>query len=60
VLSEDARFPTSKERLIEQQGWKVVDLSPDKRVHLSELLIGIPEKTYFDLKELVQTLEKIN
>ena len=57
VLSEDARFPSSKEDLVEHQGWKVVDLTADKRVHLSELLAKIPEKTYNGLDEVIQMLE---
>jgi uncharacterized protein YecE (DUF72 family) len=56
VLSEDARFPSSKEGLIEDQGWKVVDLTADKRVHLSELLAKIPEKTYNGLDGVIQVL----
>jgi uncharacterized protein YecE (DUF72 family) len=57
VLSEDARFPLSKSELIERQGWKVVDLNVDKRVHLSELLLKIPEKTYNDVDEVARALE---
>lgn len=57
VLSEDARFPSSKADLIEHQGWKAVDLTADKRVHLSELLSRIPEKTYSSLDEVIQVLE---
>ncbi len=60
VLSEDAHFPASKKGLIEQQGWKVVDLTSDKRVHLSELLSDIPDKTYRDLNEVVKALEAKN
>ena len=56
VLSEDARFPSSKRNLIEQQGWKVFDLTSDKRMHLSELLTRIPEKTYTTLDEVIQVL----
>lgn len=59
VLSEDARFPVSKEVLIEQQGWKVIDLTKEKRVHLSEFLARIPEKTYGSLSEVVQALEAV-
>jgi uncharacterized protein YecE (DUF72 family) len=59
VLSEDARFPASKEELIEQQGWKVIDLTSEKRVHLSDLLSKIPEKTYNSLSEVVQSMEAI-
>jgi uncharacterized protein YecE (DUF72 family) len=56
VLSEDAKFPSSKQGLIGHQGWKVVDLTANKRVHLSELLAQIPEKTYNGLDEVVQAL----
>jgi uncharacterized protein YecE (DUF72 family) len=57
VLCEDASFPSSKEELIERQGWKVVDLTTDKRVHLSELLSKIPDKTYSNLSEVVEVLK---
>src|SRR3990172_13285939 len=57
VLSEDAVFPSSKSDLIEHQGWKVVDVTADKRVHLSELLSGIPEKTYNDVDEIAKELK---
>ena len=56
VLSEDAIFPSSKANLIEHQGWKVVDATANKRVHLSELLSGIPEKTYNDVDEVAKDL----
>ena len=57
VLAEDAAFPSSKAELIADQGWKVVDLTLDKQVHLSELLAKVPEKTYNDLDEVVHVLE---
>lgn len=57
VLAEDSRFPTSKEALIEKQGWKVIDLTKDKRIHLSELLAKVPDKTYNSLLEVVEALE---
>lgn len=57
VLREDAKFPSTKAELIEHQGWKVIDLAVDKRVHLSELLLKLPERTYGSLEELVQSLE---
>jgi uncharacterized protein YecE (DUF72 family) len=59
VLAEDAQFPMSKPELIEKQGWKVVDLAIDKRVHLSELLAKIPEKTYNDIDEVAEELEAV-
>jgi uncharacterized protein YecE (DUF72 family) len=59
VLSEDAKFPASKSELIKHQGWKVVDVTSDKRVHLSELISDIPEKTYNDIDEVASALERI-
>jgi uncharacterized protein YecE (DUF72 family) len=59
VLAEDARFPMSKSELIENQGWKVIDLSVDKRVHLSEMLAKIPEKNYNDIDEVAEALEVV-
>jgi uncharacterized protein YecE (DUF72 family) len=57
VLSEDAIFPSTKADLIEHQGWKVIDLTAQKRVHLSDLLSKLPEKTYDSLDAVVQELE---
>jgi uncharacterized protein YecE (DUF72 family) len=57
VLTEDAVFPTSKQTLITDQGWKVVDLTAEKRVHLSELLSKIPEKNYSSLEEVVDSIK---
>lgn len=59
VLSEDACFPSSRQVLIDDQGWKVVDATPEKRVHLSEWLSKLPEKTYSSLDEVVQALEAV-
>ena len=59
VLSEDAVFPSSKQSLISDQGWKVIDLTLEKRVHLSELLMKMPEKTYNSLSEVVGALEAV-
>ena len=56
VLAEDARFPISKTELIEKQGWKVVDLNSDYRVHLSDLLLKIPDKTYNGVDEVAEAL----
>jgi uncharacterized protein YecE (DUF72 family) len=59
VLSEDAQFPMSKSELIEHQGWKVIDLAVDKRVHLAELLLKIPERKYKDIDEVAEVLEMV-
>jgi len=59
VLSEDAQFPLSKWELIENQGWKVIDLTLDQRVHLSELLLKVPDKTYNSVDEVAEALEAV-
>ena len=59
VLAEDAAFPASKSQLVSNQGWKVIDLTADKRVHLSEVLEKIPEKTYRTLDEVVGELKAV-
>ena len=57
VLSEDAVFPSSKQSLISDQGWKVFDLTAEKRLHLSELLSKLPQKTYASVDEVISALE---
>ncbi|MCW4053591.1 MAG: DUF72 domain-containing protein [Candidatus Bathyarchaeota archaeon] len=59
VLVEDAQFPLSKSKLIEKQGWKVIDLTLDKRVHLSEFLAKVPDKTYNSIDEVAAALEAV-
>ncbi len=59
VLFEDTPFPISKSELIESQGWKVIDLTLDKRVHLAELLANIPDKTYISVDEVAKSLEEV-
>ncbi len=57
VLQEDAKFPSSKGELIRHQGWKLIDFTEEKRVHASQILQNLPEKTYNSVKEVVETLE---
>ena len=59
VMFEDAPFPISKAKLIENQGWKVIDLTLDKRIHLAELLANIPDKTYNSVDEVAEALEGV-
>jgi len=56
VLSEDAKFPCTKQQLLLHQGWKVIDLTKTKRVHASEILEKLPKQTYRSVEEVVRTL----
>lgn len=57
VLEEDAKFPCTKTELVKHQGWKVVDLTMDRRVHLSEIFSKLHEKTYGNIQEVIKELE---
>jgi len=58
VLNEDTKFPTTKQQLIQKQGWKVIDLSPTKRIHASQILQTLPEQTYRNMEDILKTLEQ--
>jgi hypothetical protein len=57
VLKEDARFPSTKQELIDDQGWKVFDLSENDRIHIGDLLEKLPEATYGDVNEVTDALK---
>ena len=59
VLGEDARFPASKEELIESQGWKLFDLTQDKRVLARHYLQRLPERTYNNIDDVTETLRSV-
>jgi uncharacterized protein YecE (DUF72 family) len=58
VLSEDARFPMTKEQLMQRQGWKVIDLTPSERVHSTEILKRLNNKTYGSIDDVVNSLAR--
>jgi len=59
VMREDADFPIGKRELIEHQGWKLIDLTPDERVRASEMLQKLPEGSYESLDDVIQALQKL-
>jgi len=56
TLSEDAHFPMTKQELIYSQGWKLFDMTKDRRMHASDLLTKLPERTYNNLNEVIEVL----
>jgi uncharacterized protein YecE (DUF72 family) len=60
VLKEDARFPSTKTELLNHQGWKIIDLTTNKRVHASDLLQKLPEKTYNGIEDITEALADQN
>lgn len=56
VLAPDARFPSSREALIQDHGWKVIDLEKDRRAHASAILRRLPVGTYANLEAVLRGL----
>jgi uncharacterized protein YecE (DUF72 family) len=55
VLSEDARFPTTKSRLLKEQGWKVFQDTDEVR-KISTVLEKLPEEKFDSLEDLMTEL----
>ena len=58
VLGEDARFPISKSRLVDEQGWKLFDKTAEERVRAQVVLEKLPEKTYTTINEVLSSLRE--
>ncbi len=58
VLSEDAKFPSTKKELVIHQGWKVFDLTSIERIHTHKILDKLPERNYSNLDDVLKELEK--
>jgi uncharacterized protein YecE (DUF72 family) len=56
VLREDAEFPMTKSDLIKDQGWKIVDLTEDKRVHAYQLLEQLPDREFQSIKDVLKNI----
>src|SRR5216683_3121555 len=55
ILSEDARFPTTKSRLLKDQGWKVFqDLGEVRKI--STVIEKLPERGFNSLDDLLAEL----
>ena len=56
VLREDASFPTSRAELIDGQGWKLYDKTPEERQRIGVVLKRIPDRTYVTIDEVLSSL----
>src|SRR3989449_7731852 len=56
VLTPDARFPSSRDDLVRQHGWKVIDLDNTTRAHAVCLLSTLPRQTFHNVREVVRAL----
>ncbi|MEM2279898.1 MAG: DUF72 domain-containing protein [Nitrososphaerota archaeon] len=55
----DAVFPASRQHLMERHGWKLFDLTKERRARVSEILAEMPDKTYHSLNELAEAVREI-
>ena len=56
VLEEDAKFPATKNELIEKQGWKVFDRTGDEHVHTEVWLGKLPDRKYSSVEDVIGAL----
>jgi len=59
ILSEDARFPSTKQELVRNQGWKIFDITETQRIRAADMLEKLPEATYNNLGEVADRLEHL-
>jgi uncharacterized protein YecE (DUF72 family) len=59
VLSEDARFPTNKSRLLKDQGWKVFQATKEVR-KISTVLERLPEGEFKSLDDVMAELRGLS
>ncbi len=57
VLKEDAGFPTTKSRLVREQGWKLYDRSAQERARAGEVLEKLSEGAYRTLDDVLASLK---
>ena len=53
------RYPLSKSRLIAKLGWRLVEIEDGSQVRLSEVLKGIPSKTYDGPEEVLEEIKRL-
>jgi uncharacterized protein YecE (DUF72 family) len=59
ILKEDAEFPSSKQEIVNDQGWKLFDVTEDDRVRAREYLQKLPERTYNSVNDVMNALHSV-
>jgi hypothetical protein len=60
VLRPDARFPASKQDLIQDQGWKVFDVDERTRAHAATFLDRLSDRVFADLDDVVSEMRTVS
>ena len=58
IIEEDAKFPVTRKELMENQGWKVFDLTGTRHEHASILLDKLPDVKFAHVEEVIEALKK--
>ena len=58
VLRPDATFPATREALLRDHGWKVVDADEGTRVHASRFLGALSDRTFRSLDEVLAEVDE--
>src|SRR6266700_782270 len=58
VLRPDATFPATREALLRDHGWKVVDADEGTRVHASRFLGALSDRTFRSLEEVLAEVDE--
>jgi uncharacterized protein YecE (DUF72 family) len=56
ILSEDAKFPATKQELVQNQGWKLFDYTPAERIRASHFLEKLPDRIYTGTGDIMEEL----
>jgi uncharacterized protein YecE (DUF72 family) len=59
ILDEDAKFPATKQELVQNQGWKLFDYTPIERIHASRFLEKLPDRIYAGMDEVRKELQGV-
>jgi len=59
VLAPDARFPTTRDALLRDHGWKVIALDDGRNVHASKVLSRLPIGPVGSLADLGRVLARV-
>jgi len=58
VLAPDARFPSNRNALLRDHGWKVIYLAAGRRAHASAILASLPAGEYDSLDGVLRAAER--
>ncbi|MGQ0797275.1 MAG: DUF72 domain-containing protein [Methanobacteriota archaeon] len=54
VLREDSRFPSTRDALLHDQGWKLIDVDRSTRTRAREVLRRLPDRTYESADDVLE------